>query len=173
MDPVHTVWILIWIGTTVWHVQSDVYLSITEKKKKKKNAGNSYCAIDLPHTCMSSLVGCIWKAVWNSLNKGLIDIEVNLALPFLVHSVYRARKTCQGPLVLNDLGPSTHGFHHLISVLSSVLGVRRGITDDVATWVSYGTNLIVLVCSWLSHGVAIWVHLSFHLRPLLSEQPND
>ena len=104
---------------------------------------------------MYELFGWVYLKSRNSLNKGLIDIEVNLALPFLVHSVYRARKTCQGPLVLNDLGPSTHGFHHLISVLSSVLGVRRGITADVATWVSYGTNLIVLVCSWLSHGVAI------------------
>ena len=51
-------------------------------------------------------------------------------------------------------------------VSSSHLGVRRGITDYVATWVSYGTSLIGLVCSWLSHDVAIWVHLSFHLRPL-------
>ena len=34
-------------------------------------------------------------------------------------------------------------------------GVRRGITDDVATWISYDTSLIVLVCSWLCHDVAI------------------
>ena len=43
----------------------------------------------------------------------------------------------------------------------SVYRVRK--TDDVAAWVSYGTSLIVLVCSWLSHDLEIWVYLSFHL----------
>ena len=74
--------------------------------------------------------------------KGLIDIEINFS--FFVRSVYRVRKTCQGPLILNNLDSSTHGFYYIIC-----------ITDDVATWVSYGTSLIVLVCSWLSHDVAI------------------
>ena len=81
--------------------------------ENKKNAGNSYCAL-----------------------------EINVS--FFVRTVYRVRKTCQGPLILNNLDPSTHGF--LLS---------HRITDDVATWVSYGTSLIVLVCSWLSHDVAI------------------
>ena len=54
----------------------------------------------------------------------------------------------------------------IISTQFINIGVRRGITDDVATWVSYGTSLIVLVYSWLSHDVAIWVHLNFHLQPL-------
>ena len=75
--------------------------------------------------------------------KGLIDIEINFS--FFVLSVYRVRKTCQGPMILNNLDPSTHGiFYYLIC-----------ITYEVATWVSYGTSLIVLVCSWLNHDVAI------------------
>ena len=40
--------------------------------------------------------------------KGLIDIEINFS--FFVRSVYRVRKTCQGPLILNNIDPSTHGF---------------------------------------------------------------
>ena len=76
MDPVRTVWILIRIGTTIWHVQSDISLSITNKCRKHL--------------------------------KGLIDIEINFS--FFVRSVYRVRKTCQGPLILNSLDPSTHGF---------------------------------------------------------------
>ena len=90
----------------------------------------------------------------NSL-KIVKDSETNFALPFFVRSIYRERKTCQGPLILNDFGPSTHGFHHLISSQSLNIGVRRGIIDDVATWVTYGTSLIVLVCSWLSHDVTM------------------
>ena len=111
------------------------------------NAGNSYCA--LAH--MSSLVGCILESKKRSsliIVKQGIDIEINLALPFFVRSVYRVRRMCQGPLILNDLSPSTHGF--IISSWHS-----SGITDDVAIWVSYRTSLIVLVCSWVSHNVAI------------------
>ena len=50
---------------------------------ERTHAGNSNWALALSH--MSSLVGCIWEAVWKSSKKGLI--EINLALPFFVHSV--------------------------------------------------------------------------------------
>ena len=76
----------------------------------ERNAGNSYCAFA---TC--DLFGRVYlRSSLKIVKKSLIDIEINLALPFVVRSVYRVRKSYRGPLILNDLDPSTHGFHHLI-----------------------------------------------------------
>ena len=76
----------------------------------ERNAGNSYCAL-----ATYELFGSVYlRSSLKIVKKGLIDIEINLALPFFVRSVYRVRKTCRGPLILNDLVQTTHGFHHLI-----------------------------------------------------------
>ena len=88
-----------------------------------------------------------------SLNKGLICIEINLALLFLFSFSIQGTKDVSRTADLTTLTHQHLGL--LISSQSLNNGARRGITDDFAPWAAYGTSLNALVCSWLSHGVAI------------------
>ena len=63
----------------------------------------------------SSQLEALWKGVFEKkkiVKQGLfVLLKTNLALPFFVPSVYGVQKTYQGPQILNDIGPSTHGCH--------------------------------------------------------------
>ena len=116
----------------------------------------SYCALATYELFVRVYLRSSLKIVKQGFNTHWNKLSVAFLCSFNIQGTKDVSRTAdfKRPGTIDTLVSSFH------------LGVHRGITDDVATWVSYGTSLIVLVCSWLSHDVAIWVHLSFHLRPL-------
>ena len=98
--------------------------------------------IYMHHTCAD-------RSVWGVGQECKISQNISVR-PDLMHTT--------GTLcVRSELSYQSEQQHMGFIILSQSLnlGVRRDIIDGVATLVSYGTNLIVLVCSWISHEVAI------------------
>ena len=151
-----TVWILIRIRTIVWHVQSDISLSIVKNK------------------CSYELFGRVYiRRNFEIVKQGLLYRNWNLAFlcSFNIQGTKDVPRTAdfKRPWSINTW--VSYGFHTVIATFTKAdpstplksrsITVKSHLFHTFLTVIEYDKEAISCcksgqVCSWLRHEVAIW-----------------